>query len=615
MTVEWHSGSTPLLARGTVVAGYRVEAVLGHGGMGVVYEATQLSLDRTVALKLLAPHLSNDPVFRERFRREGLLQAALDHPHIVTIHEAGETEHGLFLAMRLIRGPRLKDLVLAGELDARRTLRLLSPIADALDTAHEAGLIHRDVKPQNILVAGRDHAYLSDFGLTKVPGEKSLTGTGQFVGTLDYVAPEQIVGEPAGVGSDVYSLAAVLFECLTGRVPFPRESEAAVLYGHLNDAPPKPTSIVGELPPGIDPVIERGLAKEPSERPGSAGALMDAAGAALGVDVPAVKPRTSDAEAGATETTRSLGRRSGRRRLSARLAGAVATCALLGLLLGALAGGGERARPVAVRAGAIAVEPPAGWHRLHSSPMPELGGPRALALAPRDAPRGAGLIVTPVRKPGPYLLPAALVADLRELPTFFDVVRLGDVQAQRYDHLRSRGTRRVATVYAVPHSGGVAALGCVAPNGGAHAFMRSCEQVAATLSLDGVTPRTLRPSSRYASRLTAAMNDLNLLRRVARIRLLRDSVQQVAAARMLARAFGRYADAMRALQPPPPVARAHADMIAAAARAHGAYRKMARAVAAQDGAGYAASVKAAYGGEVALQRAFEALRPLGYEVR
>src|SRR3954470_22281717 len=175
-----------LLDRGTIVSGYRIDDVIGHGGMGVVYEATQISLNRTVALKLLAAHLSDDPLFRERFRREGLLQAQLDHPHIVTVHEAGESEYGLFLAMRMIRGPRLKDLIVTGELDAGRTFRLLRTIADALDFAHESGLIHRDVKPQNMLVGARDHAYLADFGLTKLPDSESLTGSGHFVGTIDY---------------------------------------------------------------------------------------------------------------------------------------------------------------------------------------------------------------------------------------------------------------------------------------------------------------------------------------------------------------------------------------------------------------------------------------------
>jgi hypothetical protein len=242
--------------------------------MGVVYEATQLSLNRTVALKLLAQNLGDDPAFRERFRREGLLQAQIDHPNIVTVYEAGETDHGLFLAMRLVRGPNLKDMIVSRELDAGRTLRILSPVADALDAAHGEGLIHRDIKPQNILVSGRDHAFLADFGLTKAPGEKSLTKTGQFVGTLDYISPEQIRGKPASKQSDIYALAAVLYECLSGVVPYPKDSEAAVLYAHMSDEPPLVTEARPELPAALDHVISRAMAKDPEARHESASALM-----------------------------------------------------------------------------------------------------------------------------------------------------------------------------------------------------------------------------------------------------------------------------------------------------------------------------------------------------
>ncbi len=252
------------LEKGTTLAGYQVSGILGQGGMGVVYEATQISLNRTVALKVLAPHLSDDISFRERFRREGQIQAGIDHDHIVTVYEAGESEHGFFIAMRLIRGPNLKDMIVARQLDPGRTLRILSPIADALDMAHEAGLIHRDIKPQNILVGGRDQAFLADFGLTKATGEQSLTRTGQFVGTFDYISPEQIKGDRATTQSDVYSLAAVLYECFTGVVPYPKDSEAAVLYAHMADPPPKITDHRPELPATLDEVIATGMAKEPA---------------------------------------------------------------------------------------------------------------------------------------------------------------------------------------------------------------------------------------------------------------------------------------------------------------------------------------------------------------
>ena len=270
-----------MLAPGDDVAGYRIDSVLGRGGMGVVYTATQRSLNRTVALKFLADVLGSDADFRERFRREGLIQAALDHPNIVPVYEAGEVDEGLFLAMRLVRGSNLKELIVGGGLGVARTLNVLSPIADALDAAHEAGLIHRDIKPQNILVGARDHAYLADFGLTKEAGATGVTKTGQFVGTFDYVAPELISGDIGGPLSDQYALTAVLYECLTGEVPFVRLTDAALLYAHVADPVPAVTARRDDLPGEIDAVIGRGLAKVPDERFESASAMIAAAATAL----------------------------------------------------------------------------------------------------------------------------------------------------------------------------------------------------------------------------------------------------------------------------------------------------------------------------------------------
>jgi len=249
--------------------------------MGAVYEATQLSLNRVVALKLLAPNLSDDPGFRARFEREGQVQAALDHDHIVAVYEAGQSEYGLFLAMRLIAGPTLKQLILDGDLDPRRTVRLLAQVAHALDAAHAAGLIHRDIKPQNILIGRGDHAYLADFGLIKAPDEARLTGTGQFIGTIDYVAPEQIQAEPATPASDCYSLTGVLYECLTGEVPFPKPSEAATLHAHVMSPPPRVSELRPDLPPALDGVIAQGMAKDPWSRPSLAVELIQSASRAL----------------------------------------------------------------------------------------------------------------------------------------------------------------------------------------------------------------------------------------------------------------------------------------------------------------------------------------------
>jgi serine/threonine protein kinase len=275
-----------VLENGVQVEGYRIDRLIGEGGMGVVYEATQLSLDRKVALKLLSGELSADAGFRERFRHEARIQGAMDHPNIVTVHEAGESQYGLFIAMELIRGATLKDLIVGRELDAGRTLRILTQVADALDSAHDAGLIHRDIKPHNILVrAGRrDHAFLADFGVTKVRGGTNLTKTGHFVGTVDYMAPEQIRGEPATRETDIYALGTVLYECLSGVVPFPKDSDVAVMYAHLADPPPTITSERPEFPPQLDAVISTAMAKNPSERYSSAVRMMEAFESALGDD-------------------------------------------------------------------------------------------------------------------------------------------------------------------------------------------------------------------------------------------------------------------------------------------------------------------------------------------
>jgi serine/threonine protein kinase len=271
------------LPAGALVGGYRVESVLGRGSWGVVYRATQLSLNRAVAVKVLGADACQDDDFLERFRREALLQGSLDHPHIVPVHEAGTSEHGPFIAMRMVPGPNLKELIGVGTLDPERTLRILFPVADALDVAHEAGLTHRDVKPQNILIGTRDHPFLADFGSIRAQEMVPLTGVGQFIGTIDYAAPEQIQGEAPGPATDVYALTCVLFECLTGSVPFDLANDAAVLYAHLTRPAPLASERRSDLPAEVDDVIARGMAKDPAERFSSAMETMRSAARALGM--------------------------------------------------------------------------------------------------------------------------------------------------------------------------------------------------------------------------------------------------------------------------------------------------------------------------------------------
>jgi len=263
---------------GTEIAGYRVESVIGRGGMAVVYRAEDTRLGRKVALKLLSPSLAQNEQFQQRFIRESRLAASLDHPNIVPIYEAGESGGHLFIAMRYVPGTDLKGLIShEAPLPPARVMRLFVQIGDALDAAHVLGLVHRDVKPGNILItsvtehsghAHPDHVYLTDFGLTKRTSSLSgsLTGTGHFLGTVDYVSPEQIQGAPVGPATDIYALGCVLYECLTGRLPFSRDDDAAVLWAHLVEHPPPVSAIRSELSPAVDAVVARAMAKAPEDR-------------------------------------------------------------------------------------------------------------------------------------------------------------------------------------------------------------------------------------------------------------------------------------------------------------------------------------------------------------
>jgi YVTN family beta-propeller protein len=281
---------------GTEIAGYRVESVLGRGGMGVVYLAEHHRLNRRVALKLLAPDIAEDPKFRERFVRESQLAASLEHPNIIPIYDAGEDGGLLYIAMRYVEGTDLKSLIATGgPVEPGRAMWILDQVASALDAAHARGLVHRDVKPGNVLLAVapemREHVYLSDFGLTKrMSSDSGITGTGQFVGTLDYSAPEQFEGKSLDGRADVYSLGCVVYECLTGEIPYRRDNQAAMVYAHLMAERPKVTERRPQLPGAIDPVVARAMARSPDDRYPTAGTVVDEARAALGLSPVRVAP-------------------------------------------------------------------------------------------------------------------------------------------------------------------------------------------------------------------------------------------------------------------------------------------------------------------------------------
>ena len=274
---------------GDEFAGYRLRAVLGRGGMSVVYQAENPRLGSVIALKVLAPELATDDAFRARFLEESRIAASLNHPNVIPIYDMGSSEGLLYIAMRYVPGTDLRQMIRKrGRLLPSTAVFLVGQAARALDAAHHGGLVHRDVKPGNLLIEQSsdddpDHVYLADFGLTKHAMSRSgLTSTGQFLGTVDYVAPEQILGMSVLGSADQYSLGCVLYECLTGRVPFEKDLDAAIIWAHVEESPKTPTELRPDLPPAVDDVFARVLAKQPGDRYGSCREFVEATRAALG---------------------------------------------------------------------------------------------------------------------------------------------------------------------------------------------------------------------------------------------------------------------------------------------------------------------------------------------
>jgi serine/threonine protein kinase/N-acetylneuraminic acid mutarotase len=288
---------TERLARlepGSLFAGYRIEGILDRGGMGLVYKATDVELERTVALKLIAPEHTQNPDAATRFKSEARLAASLEHPNIVPIHRGGDYHGVLYLAMRFVPGTNLRQVIDRGQLSLDQVQRVVRSVGSALDAAHEGGLVHRDVKPANILLSGaapHEQIYLTDFGLTKKLGSPgSLTRTGAWVGTADYVAPEQIQGGAVDGRTDVYSLGCVLYEMLTGSVAYPKDNDMAKLWAHVQDPPPSPRLKRPELAEAFDDVVSRATAKDPSDRYAKASDLADAVDRAVAKQSAALGP-------------------------------------------------------------------------------------------------------------------------------------------------------------------------------------------------------------------------------------------------------------------------------------------------------------------------------------
>jgi serine/threonine protein kinase len=625
-----------VLAEGEEIKGYRIERLLGRGGMGEVYEATQLELERPVAFKVLHAGLADDGGLRLRFRREGQLQATLEHPHVVTVYEAGEIDEGLFLAMRLIDGVTLKRLVVAAELDPRRSLAILAPVADALDAAHAQGLVHRDVKPQNILVAPGDYPFLADFGLTRGRDQSAFTRTGQLVGTIDYVSPEQVRGEPAEASSDIYALSSVLYECLTGSVPYVRPSDAAVLYAHLNEDPPSVRAVRDDLPAGLDAVIARGMAKEPEDRPASATELISAASKELGSGLeagglpPPGRPVSRGARADRSATVvpaapkaeREKGGSGATLRLrSRRMAGpgylAIAGLVVLGVLafLGGRSSDGTSAPKLttSVSSESVSFRAPTNWTPTSSGERPTVPGlrlrdPVGAAPSTRD---GSGAMAGMASAQGATLLPVAFAGRVIGGLPRPAAVSLGKLQALRYRDLRLRGFGPGLTVYAAPATTGVATLACYSP-ATSSSFESTCESIAQTLELVRGSSYPLVVSHQVERALGRSLARLSKERKARRRQLSRadTATAQADAADRLAAAYVALHRKL-AKAAPGPVIGAQVDSLRAAAASAGAdYRAMANSARGGDAQGFASGEQRARASEARLERALRALATL-----
>jgi hypothetical protein len=633
---------------GSELAGYRIEAPLGRGGMGIVYRAEHVRLGRKVALKLLAPELAENQGFRARFEHESRLAAVLDHPNIVPLFEAGEADGLLFISMRYVDGTDLRELVVRdGRLDPERALAIAAQVASALDAAHARGLVHRDVKPGNILIASDtapdrpEHCYLTDFGLTKdTSSPVELTATGTFVGTIDYIAPEQIEGATPDGRGDQYALACVLFECLTGHPPFPRDEEISVMWAHLQDEPPTVTAERPDLPAGIDAVIARALAKDPAKRYETCTAMVAAARAALlpdAVVAPAAVTRAHGAPAvppaGATRVNRadaapppaapplaaptggprapapppptqpsSPARPAARRAPFLVLAAVlVVAAAVAGVLAGK--GGGDKApavtgKVVANADLALTYNPPLAPGG-SGDVVPGLTLANPVVLRAGDGRIAAGRIA----HPGPGFLPAGVTAAAT------DAVWLGQTPALRHTGVAA-GHGATATVFVVPTDRSPQAIVC------AGVSTSACESVVATVHLRSATAVDVQPNRAYAADLAKLLRDQGRRESADRRALARAATGRAQAAVAASAARAQAAFAQQASRFRPDMARAANDGLAGALTdISRGYARLAGAARAQDAGRYRAAGAALRRAHVDLAHTITALKLLAYRVQ
>lgn len=618
--------------------------------MGVVYRAHQTSMKRSIALKVLSGELVDDEPFRERFRREATIAAQLDHPNILPVFDSGEADGHLFIVMRLVDGPTMGDLVTEqGALRWQRVLEILAPIASALDAAGSAGLVHRDVKPQNILISSGGHPYLADFGLMRMTrSSASVTRSGEWLGSPDYAAPEHMTDQAYTTAGDVYSLGAVAYHALTGHLPYERTTDLAVIHAHAVAAPPRITTWNPALPSQIDDVIAWGMDKDPAERPGSASALIERlamvlrsspVGAVLvedsieaGKSSRASHPTTNSIEGSQrpapvidTLTSRKTRRTAppiGDRRtaspprrpsLAARAgagAGALAIAVVTALLIAL--GGDDKPRQQQVQRTSFALRLPSGWQ------IDERGALSTLALTQRVVAHAspairldAGLLQSP--RGGPDPLPAAHTARWPLKPQI-DHVQIGSVNALRYEATLESGLSAERT-YVMPTTKGYIVVSCRGRIDGLERLHDQCDRVAGSLTLRGPEALAVGPSPDTARALALALRRLDAARRAHERELASEDRRiRSRAARALATAHAQAAASLRGVTAGPLDRLPVGDLLRSLTSIRAGLTSLAAADSSAESAGYAAARARIRSADRVLDGTLSRLQAAGYRV-
>jgi tRNA A-37 threonylcarbamoyl transferase component Bud32 len=609
---------------GSVLAGYRLDGLVGQGATAVVYAATHLGEARRVALKVLAPHLRDTAAVRSRFREAALLQRSLEHENVLDVEDVVEDQGELIVVLPLVGGGTLSDPIADGALSGRRALMVLRQVAAALDFAHAADVPHGDVKPRNVLLDG-DGAYLSDFGLAAAVS-RAAPAAAASPGTIGYSAPERLRGEAPTASADIYSLACMLFECVTGAVPYAHETAAAVVGGHLYSAPPPPSDVRPDLPHELDDVLAAGLAKDPAERPRTARELVEAAAPALEHLPPAVRPARTDGRAARplddtldepltglpppptieVEEPRGL---SWPFRVAAALALVVA--AIVGAWLGQRspeAGSEERF----AGDGLLAFEAPDGWTAVRPPRLSGLTLERPAALAPANAPRRVTFVAGATQAGPPTFLPHSLLDGLARPPRR-SLVRLESGVAYRYARPVPTGFGGALTVFVLPAGGSSAVAACTAPRA-EEPLLRECESLVRTLEIRRGTAWDPTPNHAFAAAHNTAMEVLRVARNSGLELLAKATARrgQARAATEIAVAYRTTVASIRRTSPTPIARAANARLVAALDRAGVGYTRLAGSARRGDARAYAAASRLILAAEADMRGAHHDLGGLGY---